>query len=436
MKESKPSFFQLPAEIFRYVVLVGIFTGIIFIFSMIMVGIVRARDVVDMARKSEVTNVYRGELTQNAPVLNQLMADSAVAKEARYSQIQLSEFAKNANIVSTNGKMKLLADFVKKGLQYEPTFHTSFVATYILKNNLTTESVISFDFPFPFQVENSEISNVKLIVNGEEMKKAKGKVMVDGQRRDGLKWEGKLPADGVATIQVSYDTVGISGLNYEGFENTVGAQDFAMEMQIVGTRDYNLAGGLSADKRTFGDKQVTLVWDKKNLFSTPSIHVNVGKKLAPSIQVSKVYAAMAPLYAMFAGILVWLGYKNRRTLHMRDLVFTTIIFALYFPLWHYLTSFTVDPTMEFFSSWKQVSYFSMSLYSGFALAFLVITTLLSWLYGAVYGMKYVIQALIPAAVICLGFFPLAATVPDYSVLLSLIGFIILATVWIRFRLQE
>lgn len=423
-------------ELMRYFVVIGIFSAFMFIFSLIMVGIVRSRDVVDQIRRAEARNVYGGELKQSAPTLNQLTADSAVAQEFKYNPVQLAEFAQNANIVSTKEKIQLDADFVKKGLQYEPTFHTSFEATYVLKNNLTKESAVSFEFPFPFQIANSEISNVKLIVDGEEIEKAKGKVMVSGQRMDGLKWEGKLPAEGEATIQVSYDTVGISGLNYEGFENKVGAQDFYMEMTIAGTRDYNIAGGLSADTRTFGDNQVTLVWDKKNLFSTPNIHVNVGKKLAPSIQVSKVYATMAPLYALFAGILVWLGYKNRKRLLVRDLVFTTVIFALYFPLWHYLTSFTIDPTMEFFSSWKQVPNFSMSLYGGFAIAFVIVGALLSWLYSAAYGVKHTVSALFPAVVICLGFFPLAMTVPDYSILLCILGLIVLASVWVRFRLQE
>jgi len=437
--KSSPTFFSrftVHATVIKYGLIVGLCTGLIFLFSMVMASVVQTRNAVNVIRKTEISNVYRGAVVQSAPLLNKISKDTELFNEKKYDDKQLEEFIKNSGIISTKGTIDLTADFVKKGLEYEPTFKTQFEAEYMLKNTLDKEAVVSFEFPFPAEINKSEISNATLIVDGKEIRKAKSRISFQGNSIDGLKWEGKLPADGQAIIRVRYETVGISDLNYQGFENPTGAQDFMMEMTIRGTRDYNLVSGLSINKRSFGDSSVALVWDKKSLFSTPSIRVNIGKKLAPSTQVAKVYVLMTPLYLLFAGMLIWLGMRNKKQLLIRDLILTTVLFAVYFPLWHYMTSFTIDPTMEFFASWKSVPYFSLTLYHGFFGAWMLISLLIFWLYTAVYGWKHAVNTVIPTLIISLGLFPLAITVPDYSILLTIFGILALVALSIRFRLQK
>jgi hypothetical protein len=434
---SLAQFFGTP--IGRYVLVGIIFSVIIFFFSSFMTGLAHQRNAISTSNYLQTTEIYNGELKQKAPTLNKLDSESSYLRQnaVAYSPEQLSNFAKNANIKKTNAHVVLKADFVKKGLEYQPTFKTQFEASYLLTNNSDQESIVSFEFPFPFSVANNEISNVKLLVNGVEVKEAKAKIRsITGSTADGLRWEGKLDPNEEITIQVSYDTVGIARMGYEGFENNVGAQDFYFNLKVLGTRSYDIGQGLSVDKRIFGDKSVELIWDKKNLFSTPVIDVMVANKLSPSTQVSRIYYTMLPIYALFMTILIWLGFKTQKVLKIKDMIILSILYILYFPLLHYLTSFTVDPTMEVFANFKNVGYFSFSLSTAFILAFLIIATIIAYLFSVMYGIKYALKFVLPTVFMGLGFFPMVVTIPEYSILLVLIGIISLVVIWIQVRLRE
>lgn len=431
------------SSISKHLFITAIFTFIIFFFSLFMIGVANIRNNISGANYDRTTRIYNGELNQKAPLLNEISQNSAYLKDIAggYTTEQLMKFAQNSHIVSTDASVQLFADFVKKGLEYQPTYKTKFNATYILQNSLDEEALLSFEFPFPFNTNNNEISNVKLSVNGEEMKNPKSKITVatsefGTKETDGLKWEGTIPAKEKAVIKVSYDTVGIARFNYEGFENKTGSQDFKLNLVIIGTRSYDINNGLSVDKRIFSDKKVTLVWDKKNLFSTPSVDVSVADKTPPSNKVSRVYVAMSPLYLLFIGILLAIGLKYKKLITMKDLIIVSVLYIMYFPLLHYFTSFTIDPTMEIFANIPQIGYFSLPLYVAFAFAFVIIVGLITYLFSFVYGVSYTMRSVLPISFLCLGFFPLAITIPEYSILLVLLGLVGLIFTWIQNRLRE
>lgn len=381
---------------------------------------------------NEVLNVYNGPIVQNAPKLDALSSDSALNREFRYSPAVLTKYLENTNIVSTSGRVNISADFVKKGLVYQPTYRTEFQSDFTLKNALAEESLISFFFPFPNGSYSAEISNAKLIVDSNEYELAKG---VNNNGTPGLQWEGKIIANGEKVITVSYDTVGLSTFQYQGFENPKGSQDFKFDLTINGTRAYNVVDGLSVDTRSFADNSVTLSWNKDNLYSAPTIYVEVGNKINPADQVSRVYLIMTPVYVFFAIALGYLATRFSRGLRVLDLSFVTILFVLFFPFLHYLSSFTIDPTNELFTGMNVANY-SMPLYLAFAIAFAVMGGLMLYLVSKTQGSRFALKLGLPTIVIGLGFFPLVATIPEYFMLLTLIGFIAILVIAIQVRLSK
>jgi hypothetical protein len=428
--------------LWKYLLVIPIATAVIFIFSLFMAAVAAARNDISSRNFLATSDIYNGELRQSAPSIGSVGVDNSLLKQLNLApdadiSYKLLEYRKNANIVGTVANVNIDADFVKKGLEYQPTYRTQFQATYTLANRLAEPAVVSFEFPFPFNLAGNELSNVSLFVNGQEIKQAKAKLKGSyGQEIDGLRWEGKLDAQAQAEIKVSYNTVGIARLRYEGFTNELGSQNFKLDLNINGTRSYNVVSGLSVDRREFGDNSVRLVWDKQNLFSTPDVNVLVGEKLSPGNQVARIYLLMAPLYLVLSSVIVWLSSRAGKMVRVKDLLIMTVLYVIYFPLLHYLASFTIDPTMEVFSGLTQVGNFSMPLYGAFIIGMGLIGALLIYLYWSVYGRKFAIGTVLPLALIFMGFFPLVITIPEYSLLLVLLGSVVLMAMFIRTRLSE
>lgn len=454
--EEKVSKIKTSAVVGQYAVFVIIFTIIIGVFSLIMSEISRGRNDIYYSNRAATEMLYNGPIRQSAPSLGAITQDSELYSRNNLSIAQVRRFVENTTLKSTNAEVVMNTDFVKKGLTYQPTYQTSFSAEYLLKNELEEESVISFEFPFPVNVDSQEISNARLIVNGEQISNSKSKVKVattsipdpyidpyyqtpsSGQagQVDGLSWEGTIPADGEAVVLVSYDTVGLSTFDYQGIENPKGAQDFNFKVTINGTRSYNIVDGLSVTERNFGDNSVELAWNKPDLYSRPNVQVSIGDKLNPSTQVSRVYLTMAPVYFVFITILLYLAYRfGKNKLALFDMLLVTILFVVYFPLVHYLSSFTIDPTIEIFSSFKNVPNFSMPLYGAFLIAVLVIGGLMYYLLGKVSDFRFSTKFGIPAMILALGFFPLVVTIPEYSMLLVLIGVVALLAIIVQARVR-
>lgn len=440
------------AMIGQYVVFVIIFTVVIGVFSVIMSSISRERNAIYYSNLAATERLYNGPISQSAPSLGAITQDSEFYSRNNLTIAQVRRFVENTTLKSTDAEVTIDADFVKKGLTYQPTYQTRFSAEYLLRNELEEESVVSFDFPFPVNVDTQEISNARLLVNGVEVPNAKSKInlsattvpsadpyyrpYVPSNQADGLSWEGEIPAGGEARVAVSYDTVGLSTFDYQGIENSKGAQDFNFKVTINGTRAYNVVDGLSVTDRNFGENSVELVWSKPDLYSRPTVQVSVGDKLNPSTQVSRVYMTMAPVYFIFIIIILYLAYRfGKSRLTLFDMLLVTILFTVYFPLVHYLSSFTVDPTIEIFSSFKNVPTFSMSLYVAFGLAVVVIGGLMYYLLGKVSGFRFSTKFAIPAIVLALGFFPLVVTIPEYSMLLVLIGVVALMAIIVQARVR-
>jgi hypothetical protein len=389
---------------------------------------------------NDINYIYE-PLRQDAPTLNSLSTDSYNYLKSKnvtnleYSATRIQDYLKNTNLTSTNGEVKVTAEFVKKGLTYQPAYKTEFKADYILKNDLNEESLISFDFPFPGDSITNEISNARLLVDGIEQSNSKSKITTQSNISvDGLKWEGKIPASGNVVITVSYNTVGLSRFQYQGFDNSKGSQDFNFRVDITGIRSYNVESGLSVDQRIFADNKVSLIWNKNALYSRPSVDISVGNKISPATQVSRVYATMPFIYLPFIIGLIYLAYRfGKKQMSILDMSIITILFGVFFPLFHYFTSFTIDPTIEIFSG-LNVSEYSMSLYTGFAAAFILIFLGFVYLVAKTQGFRFTLKYALPVFILSLAYFPLVSTLPEYFGLMSLLGIVFLIYIAIQVRL--
>lgn len=446
--------------VMKYIVAVITFTAMIGIFSVVMSAVSRQRADITNSNYERAADIYSGPLMQASPTINAFSEsdDKEVYAVRDISNEQAKNYAQNTALLSTNGNVVINADFIKKGLSYQPTYRTEFQSSYVLKNSLDEASVVTFAFPFPANTSDSEITNATLKVDGKNIDNAKAQfdkytyfsnIENDDQYAydydtststissvvPGLKWVGEIPAQGSVTVDVTYETVGLSLFRYEGIENPKGAQDFTFNVTINGIRAYDITDGLSVDEKKFGPKQVVLLWNKTNLYSKPVIAVEVGDKINPSRQVSRVYLVMTPLYLVAISILLFLFYRFGKKLSVFDLSLITVLYTIYFPVVHYLSSFTIDPTIEVFSSFDNVGYFSMPLYGAFAITWFIVGGLLMYLSARLSSLNFAIKFMLPCLVLFLGFFPLVLTVPEYSILLTLIGIIALLVIIIQSRLK-
>ncbi len=446
--QPKPVKKSVDSLVIQYIFFTIIFTIIIGVFSLIMSAIAQERNEIAYRNYSGTAELYGGPLAQSAPSLGMLDTQSSLYVENDLSYATAKRYVENTSLQSTDADVTITADFVKKGLVYQPTFKTSFKANYLLKNELNEESLIKFQFPFPGNISSQEISNATLLVNGEEVTNAKTQITINPTKSpydynyynntqyDGLSWEGKIPAGEDVNVEVRYETVGVSSFNYEGIENPKGSQDFKFKVTINGTRSYDVNDGLAVSDREFGDGAVSLFWDKPDLYSKPKVSITVGDKLNPSAQVSRVYLTMAPVYFVFIIITLYLAYRfGKRKLSLFDMLLVTILFTLYFPFVHYLSSFTIDPTIELFSNFSKVPNFSMPLYLAFLIAVVVIGGLMYYLLGRIAGFKFSSKFVIPEMILALGFFPLVVTIPEYSMLLVIVGVIALMAIIIQTRVK-
>jgi hypothetical protein len=415
----------------------------IFFFSIFMIAVTNQRNDISRTNYINVSRVYNGELNQDAPKLltqedySNFQSSSDQNQQQQQELIDFPTTSQELNITSTDAEVVVDADFVKKGLQYQPTFETQFAADYILENNSEEESEVVFTFPFPFSTDRNEISNVTLVVDGEEVESPKVKLQsYRNSSQEGVQWKGTIPANSEKNISVTYDTVGIGSINYTGFENPNGQQDFNFQVTINGTRGYDVDSGLSVDRREFGDNSVTLTWEKSDLFAEPRIDVDITNKISPQEQISRIYFVMSGIFVAFAGALVFFSKKKGKLIRLKDLLIVSVLFTIYFPLLHYLASFTVDPTIDVFSGLNNIGYFSMPLWGAFAISLLLTGGLISYLLSSIYGRGFTLKTVIPLIVMFLGFFPLVVTIPEYSVLLILIGIIALIALLIQVRLGE
>lgn len=439
-KKASPS---TTALFIQYLIAIIFFTVIIGIFSMVMIGVVNFRNEISSENYKEVSEIYNGPLKQSSPVLREIDSSDSFYISNKLNPDIIKKSLDNTFLKSTDAKVVLTTDYVKKGLVFQPSYKTSFNGRFVLENTSESESFVKFEFPLPSNFGVGEISNAKLIVDGKLISDAKSTSSNTNpntytyieETTNVLLWTGKVEPKKEFTVEVSYDTVGLSYFQYDGIENSKRSQDFKFDLTINGTRAYNVVNGLSVSERNFGDNFVQLLWDKKDLYSKPMINVSIGDKLNPAEQVSRVYFIMTPIYFVFISILSFLAYKFAKKLSIFDIGLISVLYTVFFPLMHYISGFTIDPTMEIFSSISNVGFFSMPLYLSFLIAWLIVGGLMYYLIGKITDFKFSRKIGIPMLILFLGFFPLVVTIPEYSVLLLLIGVVALIAIAIQTRIK-
>ncbi|KXK08088.1 hypothetical protein H3C67_04000 [Candidatus Dojkabacteria bacterium] len=421
---------KIPGKLTGYILLGIVFTMLIALFSVVMSTVSSYRSGVFYDNYMNIGEVYNGPLTQQAPALEKTYLITQ-GEERKLSTDNV------VRIVSTDAEVKIVADFVKVGLSYQPTYKTTFLADYVVMNTSDRKVETTFSFPLPVNPSADEVSNVILLVDGVDypIKKSETIDAYYGYVNNKIEWKGEMDAGTEREIRISYNTVGLSMFEYSGWMDSVDAQDFALEVTIEGTRSYNVNYGLSVDEREFSDNGVKLTWDKEKLFSAPVVSVNVGGKMDPAAQVSRVYLTMTPIYVVFIAALLFLANKAKKAMSYVDMSIYTVLFVVFFPLIHYLSSFTLDPTIDFFVPLSSGVEFSMPLYGAFLIALLLIGGMMMYLSARTMGAKYSLRSLLPLILLFLGFFPVAVTVPEYSMLMVLFGVVAFLAIVVQMRVK-
>jgi len=389
---------------------------VITLFSLFMAAVASVRNDVARDTYEYTSEIYAGPVDQTAP---NLYAEGGVQVPLR----------------STDGRARIEAEFVKKGLVYQPTFSTIFGVVYQY-NTALLSGPVEFVFPIPSQLSGNELSDLRLLVDGSEEEFEVLTTSGEYGSRESLVWKGNVDGTELREFTVGYETVGLSDFNYTG-QLSEDPQDFRMDVSILGTRSYNVNSGLSVDEREFGtdarSDTVTLIWDKDNLYSSPQISVSVGERLNPSTQVSRIYLTMAPAYIVFALVIVFLAERFGRGMRLLDFGLTTVLFTVFFPLVHYLSSFTIDPTVELLSGLPLTLEYSMPLYLAFVLAWSMTGGLMVYLAARVHGKGFAVRYMLPVVALFIGFFPFVVTIPEYSMLLVLLGFVAFMAIVVQSR---
>ncbi|KXK26928.1 MAG: hypothetical protein TR69_WS6001000952 [candidate division WS6 bacterium OLB20] len=399
----------------RIVILGILSTMVITVFGLFMAAVASVRNDVANDNYLAAYSVYSGPIEQKAPVLTDASGEEY-------------------NLKNTDSGVSIQAAFVKKGLALQPAFRNVFRAQYTFAADSVSAGSATFRFPLPVELDYSELSNVEIWLDDEQLSFTReGSAELYGTQS--LVWSGPVKtSDPVFTIR--YETVGMSSFTYSG-SFTEHAQDFSMIVTIEGTRSYNINYGMSVDSREFGsegaNESVRLEWHKENLFSQPVVSVSVGDRINPSTQVSRIYLTMAPVYVIFAGVAVFLTDRFGRGMRLLDFGIMTVLFAVFFPLVHYLSSFTIDPTMELFASLPVVMEYSMPLYLAFAVAWVLTGGLMLYLSARVHGVSFALRYMLPVTALFIGFFPLVVTIPEYAMLLVLLGFVAFMAIVVQSR---
>lgn len=420
-----------------------------------------------------------GIMRQSAPLLNPLGSDNALfdALRVQYEEDYGSEltedvaesYVRNTHLVSTDGTVTLTLDLKKRGLTFIPTYTTDFSAVYLLKNTSEESVAVEFEFPFPGNIREKEITGAKLLVDGVEQENAARTETVTESNypgydyglykyrdeypyyeesvplvtdesestKTGLYWEGTIDAEETKEIEVRYHTVGLGQFSYEGLENPQGSQDFSFDVIVLGTRKYDNNGILTIDTKEYitqdGINGIVLSWDKPDLFSTPLIDISVAPRVDASEHLYEIYRIMVPLYLAFSFSVIFLVTIMKKEFGGVDMMILAVLFTVFFPFLHYLVSFNVDPSADVLAGYSGVVEFSMPLYGAFAVAFGVVGGMITYLFARVSGIRFALGIILPLIVVYLAFFPLAMTLPEYKYLLALVGVIAILGVFVQLR---
>lgn len=433
------------------------------VLSITMQIVVQERQSREVQMDMQTSYNYGGEFVQKAPTLNAIEYDSSFGNELKNERgLSSSDFLRlaksyveNTNLLSTNGNVTVNIDLQKRGLRYEPTFVTRFDAEYVLYNSSDEESFVQFEFPFPDNVLNKEINNARLTVDGVIVEKPVRQNQIVPQQnpnceiygncyennsKSALYWEGKVPAKAEVVVLVSYQTVGLSTIVYEGIENPNGAQNFNFEVIVLGSRKYDNQGSLSIDSREYiseeGKNGIILKWEKPELFSKPEVRISVATMTNPAKHLNEMYKIMVPLYLFFAVVLIIMSELLKKKLSPLDLGLLSTLFLVFFPFLHYLVSFNIDPSADFLINTQKDINFSMPLYSAFGISFVLVGGLMLYLVRKTTDLRYTLGSVLPLLLISMGFFPLAMTLPEYKYLLVLLGIVFILAVAIQIRVKR
>lgn len=225
-------------------------------------------------------------------------------------------------------------NYRKRGLRYFSGFDFLFVGQYEVSNRERHDIDVAFVFPIELNKSQVLLSDLSFLVNGEE------RALDLGDERNRLVWTGRIARGESAQFQIRYRARGMDSFIYR-LDPSLPARDVRLEVSAQGGDNFDYpAGVLSATEANVANDRVVLAWR----FGSLESGVTMGVVLPSVKSFDEIISTMASRawfpFLVFAGIVVALGVRNRRSLKVYDAYLLAAAFGFFFILLAYLAAFS------------------------------------------------------------------------------------------------
>ncbi len=369
------------------------------IFIPIVIGLLMLAERLDMrtykamyAQKNSVERIWGGNLAQPMPSVRYKHFGSDVSSLSR------------GDIHATDVKVALNVDYRKKGLVYYTGYNAEFMGKYTLKNPEKEKIYLSFIFPYPTEQGEGMLSDVKLLVNGEED-------LQNTEYQPTLAlWTGLLEAGASLEITLHYKGRGLNAFKY-GFESGKQINNFNLQMlvDVSDNLDYPDSTMPPTAPLEVSEQGTKLVWQLDRTLT----RFNIGVVLPDKLNIEKQMAVMsyrAPAFFLlfFLALLITFVLAGQ-AVNFIQVAVVSVGYFMFYPLFAYLVVY-IHPVL--------------ALLTAFAVIGFLIFNYLRNLHQT-----QIALAVLVAYTFCLGITTVAALLPLYTgLILTLEGVVLIAVI--------
>lgn len=344
------------------------------------------------AQKDSVERIWGGNLAQPMPSVRYKHFGSDVSSLSR------------GDIHAAHVKVDLKVDYRKKGLVYYTGYNAEFTGQYTLKNPEKEKIYLSFIFPYPTKQGEGMLSDVKLLVNGEEDLKN-----TEYQPSLAL-WTGLLEAGASIEMTLQYKGRGLNEFKY-GFETGKQINNFKLEMWVDVDKklDYPESTMPPTAPLDISKQGTKLIWQLDRTLTRSNIGVVLPDKLNIEKQLAIMsYRAPAFFLIFLVTLLITFVLAGQRP-NFIQVAIVSVGYFMFYPLFAYLVVY-INPVLALLISFSIIG-------------FLIFNYLRNL------HQIQVALAVLVAYTFCLGITTVAALLPLYTgLILTLEGVVLIAVI--------
>ena len=267
----------------------------------------------DNKLRGAVGQLWGTEQTQQAPKFYYESKDQNVTQMIEASDI--------------NADIKL--DYRKKGLLWYSTYKVKFTGKYQVKNGSNEAKQISMDFKLP--ARGAIYDNFRCVIKGQEIEDLKF-------NQDTITRSFNVTPGQVESIQISYESQGLSRWSYDFGENVNQVKNFSLVLNTDFEKIDFPVDSISPTNKERAGAGWKLTWQYSNLLTGFKIGMLLPRKLNPGPWVSRVtVAAPVSLFLFFFLLFIFTTVRNVK-IHPMNYFFVAAAFFSF----HLLLAYLVD----------------------------------------------------------------------------------------------